>query len=92
LENFEDIIKEITKTIFCPICKRHYNVKEVNIRGFIDDKLILQSTCSDNHEPAAVIFIVKTFIKNKNVNFIKKIDVELFKKNILNFNGNFKNL
>lgn len=91
--NFQKILQEISQSIYCPICKRKYNPKEIKVRGFLDETLILEVKCNNHHNPAVALIIAERKrnqqAHNNKVNPITPEEGKQFKQNIRCFHGNF---
>lgn len=96
MNNFQSILKEIQKTLHCPICNRNYRLEEIKLRGFFDQIFIFQTICINNHQPVSAILIVTpqkepgNLKTNASYQPISSKEEEEFKKALRNFNGDFR--
>jgi hypothetical protein len=94
LFNFQKILREIQRSVFCPICKKKYNLKEIKIRGFFDKTLILEVKCNNHNKPLKALFVAQpkthSTKKNKNSNPITSSEANQFRQNIRQFNENLQ--
>jgi hypothetical protein len=92
LNNFDKLIKEIQKTLFCPECKKRFNLKNIKLRGFFDETYILETRCENDHESLLAVFITQKKSKTNKLAPMSVNDGVKFKKYLKNFNGNFKSV
>jgi len=101
MDRFQKIIKIAQKFLYCPKCKRKYDISEIKLRGWFDDIFILQTQCANGHKPIIMNVIISTKPIDKDIiNIVnKKTDAKkienknkLFAQAIDNFNGDFESL
>lgn len=98
-----EILKQAQKTLTCPVCKRHYRLDEIKIKGALDNIYIFQTVCKNHHIPVITVFIAN--YKNrlqrnqKYIDIIKEVqdpkeplganDIIKIHETLKKFNGNF---
>ena len=105
MDNFKHIIKMAQKFLYCPICKRKYNIEEIKLKGWFENIYFLQVDCRNNHKPISISIVMSNKPINKNIvkafeNFnlshkkqSEKINYsQLISKEINNFDGDFEKL
>lgn len=96
MNNLLNILKGAQKVLFCPVCKRKYELGEIKLRGFFDNIYILQTSCTNNHGPIIMTVIVHNYREKKTLRsqqkYISNQDINELKNTLDNFNGDFKNL
>lgn len=58
MKNIFSIIREAQKILYCPVCKRRYDLSEIKLKGFLDNIYILQTQCAVGHQPIIMTIIV----------------------------------
>lgn len=98
-KNYQDLIKQAQEILYCPTCGRTYQLDEIRLRGFVDDKLVLQVICSNGHAPVSTIVFTATSggklpqrVKAAPRKKITKDDVLDLHQALKGFDGDFKNL
>lgn len=96
MNNLITIIKEAQKVLFCPECKRRYNLGEIKLKGFFDNIYILQTSCANNHNPIIMTIIVHNHKEKRTLQspqkYIGNQDIIQLNNALDNFNGDFKSL
>lgn len=97
LNIIENILRQLYKSVACPVCKRKYQYGEIKLRGELNNNFILEAACSNNHEPTITLIVVKYDIKSPRTNSPMVNSISLKDKYQLriflnNFNGDFKSL
>ena len=49
MPNLHEIIAQIQKDLYCPVCGKNYEIGEIRLRGLFDHTLIIQTICSSSH-------------------------------------------
>lgn len=87
--NFQKILQEIQRSVFCPVCKKKYSLKEIKVRGFFDETLLLEVKCSNHNKPLTAMIVAqpkKNHGKKNRTNPITSSEAKQFKQNIRQFN------
>lgn len=89
MPNLHEIIAQIQKDLYCPVCGKNYEIGEIRLRGLFDHTLIVQTICDSGH-----VTLFMTTLKNK---FQEKVPVStndiLDLHNALeNFDGDFQKI
>ena len=88
MPNLHQIIAQMQKELFCPVCGKNYEVGKIKLRGFFDRTLMIQTTCIKGH---TTLFVTK--IKEINASMpIKNDDIVELYRTIRNFDGDFQKL
>lgn len=83
-----DIIQQIQKDLYCPICGKNYEVGEIRLKGLFDHTLIIHTICENGHQ---TIFMTK-FIKKEENKSLNSDDVLDLHDALANFNGDFEKI
>ncbi len=90
MSNIKEIIRQIYRDLFCPVCGKSYKIDQLNIRGIVGQTLAVQTTCSNGH---ATLFMTSLGqieqIKSEPISANDCIDIHY---NLKKFNGDFVNL
>lgn len=92
LKKFIDIAQSLLN---CPVCGEPFAKNNLKLRGFLDDRLVMESYCNRNHLPATVIFITQIDRANNRLSQIKSLkpittqDVVKIRQQLKDFDGNF---
>lgn len=93
MNNLLNILREAQKNLFCPVCKRRYDIAEIKLKGFFDNIYLLQTECANNHQPVNLSIIV---YNNQSSDLSKKTNINNnfsgFNQQIDNFNGDFESI
>lgn len=49
MPNLHEIIAQIQRDLYCPVCGKNYEIGEIRLRGLFDHTLIIQTICSGGH-------------------------------------------
>ncbi len=90
MPNLYEIIAQIQKDLYCPVCGKNYKIGELRVKGLYDKTLIVQTTCINGH----MTFFMTTLSK------LEKNDLPTFNTNDLldlhnaleTFDGDFQKL
>jgi hypothetical protein len=88
MPNLNEILQQIQRDLYCPICGRNYESGDIKIKGLFQDTLILQTLCANGH----LTLFMTTFTAKEKKKPINNDDVLDLKNALLNFNGDFQNL
>lgn len=83
-----ELLHQAQKELTCPTCGRSFMLSEIRPRGHINNTIMLQAVCSNNHFPIVLIFIPpqQSTVKIKP---ITKRDVLKLKQALDGFEGKF---
>ncbi len=91
MPNLIELLKQAQKELRCPTCGRNFLLSEIRCRGQVDNNIMLQVVCSENHFPIVLIFIPsKNF--NASIKPITKRDLVRMKDALQTFDGDFGKL
>ncbi len=86
-----ELLQQAQKELRCPTCGRSFLLSEIRCRGHMNNSVMLQAICSENHFPTVLIFIPsKTF--PDSLRPLTKKDVTKIKEVIAEFDGNFSKI
>jgi hypothetical protein len=86
-----ELLHKAQKELTCPTCGRNFLLSEIRPRGHINNTIMLQAVCSNNHFPIVLIFIPsKPF--TAAINPISKRDIVNIKQKLESFSGDFETL
>ena len=89
MSNLYEIIAQIQKDLYCPVCGKNYKIGELRVRGLFDKTLIVQTICINGH----MTFFMTTLNKVKEkVNPINTNDILDLHNALEGFNGDFINI
>ncbi|OGD67871.1 hypothetical protein A3F08_00440 [Candidatus Berkelbacteria bacterium RIFCSPHIGHO2_12_FULL_36_9] len=91
MNNFDILLNEIIKVVYCPICGKKYKKNQIRIRGFFDGNFIFHNLCSLGHNLYMIAYLnirqtdQSTTPKQSN-------EVRKFKESLNSFNGDFRKI
>jgi len=89
MPNLYEIIQQIQKDLYCPVCGKNYKIGELRVRGLFDKTLIVQSVCINGH----MTFFMTTLNKVKGeASPINTNDVLDLHNILTTFDGDFDSL
>ena len=89
MPNLYEIIQQIQKDLYCPVCGKNYKIGELRVRGLFDKTLIVQTICMNGH----MTFFMTTLKKvEEKTNPINTNDVLDLHNRLESFNGDFQHL
>lgn len=88
MQNMHEIIKQIQKELYCPVCGKNYEIGEIRLRGLFDHTLIVQTVCENKHHA----LFMTTFSQNKQYSRINANDILDLHNALEKFNGDFETL
>lgn len=83
-----ELIHQAQKELSCPTCGRTFLLSEIRPRGHVNNTIMLQAVCSNNHFPIVLIFIPPKPFAAK-VRSLTKRDVLKLKQALDAFDGDF---
>ena len=89
MSNLYEIIAQIQKDLYCPVCGKTFEIGKIHLRGLFDHTLIIQTICSNGH-----ITIFMTSFKNQSVKQkpIAINDVLDLQNTLKEFDGDFQKI
>jgi hypothetical protein len=94
--DFNELLQIAREFLSCPVCGEHFDRTKIHFRGFIDNKFVIQTECSNNHDPISALFISNVDLKGKpifqNQQSITANNVLDLKLKLKDFNGDFEEL
>jgi hypothetical protein len=88
MPNLHEIIKQIQKDLYCPVCGKNYEVGEIRLRGLFDHTLIIQTVCENGH----ITLFMTTYKKKEPTEPIMSDDILDLHNGLVKFDGNFEKL
>ena len=62
MRSLQDEIKQIQRDLFCPVCSRSFNLRDINVRSFAENSTVeLSVVCQRGHFP--VILLIPVTLK-----------------------------
>lgn len=88
MNSIHEIIKQIQKDLYCPVCGKNYEIGEIRLRGLFDHTLIVQTICTNNH----MTLFMTSYEQKGNKIPVSTDDVLDLHNSLVNFNGDFEKL
>lgn len=88
MHNIHEIIKQIQKDLYCPVCGKNYEIGEIRLRGLFDHTIIVQTVCANHH----LTLFMTTYEQKKDQIPVTTDDVLDLHNTLVNFNGDFQKL
>jgi len=88
MNNIHEIIKQMQKDLYCPVCGKSFEIGEIRLRGLFDHTLIVQTVCANNH----LTLFMTTHDKKKDQIPITTDDVLDLHNSLEKFDGDFQKL
>ena len=88
MNNIHEIIKQIQKDLYCPVCGKNYEIGEIRLRGLFDHTLIVQTVCANNH----MTLFMTTYDKKNNKKSVSSNDILDLHNALGGFNGDFEKI
>ena len=88
MPNLVEIIQQIQKDLYCPVCGKGYEIGEIRLKGLFDHTLIVQTICANNH---ITLFMTTFRLKEKKLP-VSSNDVIELPRVFENFQGDFQKL
>ena len=85
MKSIHEIIKQIQKDLYCPVCGKNYEIGEIRLRGLFDHTLIVQTVCANNH----MTVFMTTYEQKNNINPVSSDDILDLHNVLSRFNGDF---
>jgi hypothetical protein len=86
-----ELLQQAQKELRCPSCGRGFMLSEIRCRGHVNNNVMLQAVCSENHFPTVLIFIpAKAY--SGNIKPITRKDTAKLKESLATFDGTFSKL
>jgi hypothetical protein len=86
-----ELLQQAQKELTCPTCGRSFLIPEIRPRGHVNNTIMLQAVCSNNHFPIVLIFIPSKPFTEK-IEPIRRQDITSLKKTLDTFEGDFHDL
>lgn len=89
MPNLHEIIAQIQRDLYCPVCGKNYEIGEIRLRGLFDHTLIIQTICSSGH----MTLFMTTFKdkEQKKVSFTNNDILDLH-NGLNDFDGDFQKI
>jgi len=49
MPNLHELIAQIQRDLYCPVCGKNYEIGEIRVKGLFDHTLIIQTICESGH-------------------------------------------
>lgn len=89
MPNLHEIIAQIQKDLYCPVCGKHYEIGEIRLRGLFDHTLIVQTICDNGHVTLFMTTFQKKAIEKAPISANDVLDLH---NALENFDGDFLKL
>lgn len=89
MPNLHEIIAQIQKDLYCPVCGKHYDIEEIKLRGLFDHTLIVQTICDNGH---VTLFMTTVRKKPKEIIPLASNDVLDLHRALEKFDGDFQKI
>lgn len=87
MPNLAQIIAQIQRDLYCPVCGKNYEIGEIRLKGLVDHTLMIQTICSNGH----MTLFMTTFKNNSQEKKILTVNDVLDISNALkDFDGDFQ--
>ncbi len=88
MPNLAEIIQQIQKDLYCPVCGKNYEIGEIRLKGLFDHTLIVQTICVNNH----ITLFMTTFTLSQKKLPISSNDIIDLHNALETFDGDFQKL
>lgn len=89
MPNLHEIIAQIQRDLYCPVCGKNYEIGEIRLRGLFDHTLIVQTICTNGHVTLFMTTLKKTEVSKSPISSDDILDLHNALKD---FDGNFQKL
>ncbi len=89
MPNLHEIIAQIQRELYCPVCGKNYEIGEIRLRGLFDHTLIVQTMCVSGHVTLFMTTIKKTGAEKLPLGTNDILDLH---KSLNEFDGDFQKL
>ncbi len=86
-----ELLQQAQKELTCPTCGRRFMLSEIRPRGHVNNTLMLQAVCSNNHFPIVLFFIPSKPFTDA-ITPITKGDILRLRQSLEAFEGDFKKI
>lgn len=83
-----ELLQQAQKELACPTCGRRFHLSEIRPRNHINNTIMLQAICTNNHFPIVLMFIPSKSLPS-SIQPLKKNDVAQLAKTLDSFDGLF---
>ncbi len=83
MNDLYEIISQIQKDLYCPVCGTTFDIGEIRIRGFFANLIIIQTICKKGH----LTLFATNYKKQKMA--LTENDVTAIHGKLSNFDGDF---
>ena len=88
MPNLREIIQQIQKDLYCPVCGKNYEIGEIRLKGLFDHTLIVQTICANGH----ITLFMTAFNLNRPKIPINSDDIIEIHQTLEQFDGDFQKL
>lgn len=60
MQHIEQLIEQAQAVMTCPTCGRHYEAKEIVVKGYMEHTYILRTSCSNDHPTVFTTWITSS--------------------------------
>ena len=89
MPNLHEIIAQIQKDLYCPVCGKNYEIGEIRLRGLFNHTLVIQTICDNSH---VTLFMTTLLKKPQEKAPFSANDVLDLHNALENFDGDFQKL
>lgn len=89
MPNMHEIIAQIQRDLYCPVCGRSFEIGEIRLKGLLDHTLIVQTICAQGHMTLFMTTIKNDSVKKKTFNTDDILDLH---KALDKFDGDFQTI
>ena len=89
MPNLAEIIAQIQKDLYCPVCGKNYEIGEIRLRGLFDQTLIIQTICLNHH---VTLFMTTLQHRQAEKKLLTNNDILDLHNALKDFDGDFQKL
>ena len=90
MPNLHEIIAQIKRELYCPVCGRSFEIGEIRLRGLFDHTLIIQTICAQGHMTLFMTTLKGEFQLKKQP--ISANDILDLRNQLARFDGDFQKI
>lgn len=87
MPNLAEILAQIQKDLYCPVCGKNYEIGEIRLRALFDHTLIIQTMCASGH---MTLFMTNFKKQPQEKKPISTNDILDLKNALARFDGDFQ--
>lgn len=94
--DFQEILQLAKEFLVCPACGSHFSNENVRFQGLIDNKIVIQTECTNGHKPINALFISSFTPQNRETSTqetsLSADEILDLKISMDNFDGDFQRI